>query len=161
MHEQPKCPQEDLSDMARLIFIDPSVPRHNDCCAPAAGTEWVTGGSDGTLAYWTQTKKKPISMVREAHCLPKPAGQPAAQGLAMGKALDPAAACWIQSVASCRGSDLLVRRVHSAYLRQASEQLCAIVDTGRLQQACAFMHCPILPSPGSLPSPLAEAVLRS
>ena len=31
------------------------------------GTEWVTGSSDGALALWSQLKKKPVAVVRNAH----------------------------------------------------------------------------------------------
>ena len=31
-----------------------------DCVAYVTGTEWVSGSSDGSLALWSQLKKKPV-----------------------------------------------------------------------------------------------------
>ena len=50
----------------------------------------------------SQMKKRPVHVVRGAHC-PEPAAE-APQG---GAAAD--ARAWVQSVAICRGSDLAVR----------------------------------------------------
>ncbi|KAK9867799.1 hypothetical protein WJX84_000811 [Apatococcus fuscideae] len=94
-----------VADESQLIFRAHSPAM--DCCRYVTGTDWVTGSSDGTVAFWTQTKKKPVSMVRGAHHLTESKPQPATAGLAMGQGLDEAAACWVQSVAVCRGSDLL------------------------------------------------------
>lgn len=38
-----------------------------DCAAYLTGTEWVTGSSDGSVAVWSQLKKKPVAVVRGAH----------------------------------------------------------------------------------------------
>ena len=38
-----------------------------DCCAYLTGTEWVTGSSDGSVAVWSQLKKKPVAVIRGAH----------------------------------------------------------------------------------------------
>ena len=65
--------------------------------------QWVTGASDGSLAVWSQMKKRPVSVVKQAHEA-EPAGDhwgPAAP--------DSDAASWVQSVAACQGSDLVVR----------------------------------------------------
>ena len=65
------------------------------------GTTWVSGGSDGSLALWSQTKKRPASVVRRAH-----GGEPDQAPSAGG--LDGDAASWVQSVAVCHGADLVV-----------------------------------------------------
>lgn len=62
------------------------------------GTEWVTGSSDGSVALWSQLKKKPAVVVRGAH--PAECGDGCVAGVEAG---------WVQSVAACRGSDLVVR----------------------------------------------------
>ena len=69
------------------------------------GTEWVTGSNDGTLALWSQLKKKPAWRVHDAHRPTTPA--------ASGSGVAPAEAGWIQSVAVCRGSDLVVSHLRS------------------------------------------------
>jgi ribosomal RNA-processing protein 9 len=38
-----------------------------ECCKYVTGTEWVSGGNDGSLQLWSQTKKRPIHVVRGAH----------------------------------------------------------------------------------------------
>jgi len=65
------------------------------------GTEWVTGSNDGTLALWSQLKKKPAWRVHDAHRTTSTATTP-------GVGVAPVEAGWIQSVAVCRGSDLVV-----------------------------------------------------
>ena len=95
-----------------------------------AGTEWVTGASDGSLAMWSQTKKRPTSVLRKAHGYPRPGlapfnAQPAGSlgealptadgmdGLREGEPLGPGsvggdAASWIGAVGVCKGTDLVV-----------------------------------------------------
>lgn len=99
----------------------------------SAGTEWVTGASDGTLALWSQTKKRPTSILRRAHGYPiagltNPQSQTTgaasnghavtddhstADGNEQAELVGPGsvggdAASWIGSVGVCRGSDLVV-----------------------------------------------------
>ena len=64
--------------------------------------QWVSGASDGSLAVWSQMKKRPVSIIKQAHATPasEPHGGPAA--------MDSDAASWVQSVAACQGSDLVV-----------------------------------------------------
>lgn len=64
--------------------------------------QWVSGASDGSLAVWSQMKKRPVSIIKHAHAAPasKANGGPAA--------MDSDAASWVQSVAACQGSDLVV-----------------------------------------------------
>lgn len=94
-----------------------------------SGTEWVTGASDGTLALWSQTKKRPTSILRKAHGYPTPGLQTSASQVAGADANGAAgddpneqepvgpgsvggdAASWIGSVGVCRGTDLVVSRV--------------------------------------------------
>ena len=66
-------------------------------CRYVSGTEWVTGSNDGTLSLWSQLKKKPAWNIRKAH-----AGFQESAGSANSEA------GWIQAVAVCRGSDLVV-----------------------------------------------------
>ena len=105
--------------------------------AAAAGTEWVTGASDGSLAMWSQTKKRPTS-VRRAHGYPRPGLAPfnsqsaaSVHGQVNGQVngQDPTAdgtngleddgpvgpgsvggdaASWIGAVGVCKGTDLVV-----------------------------------------------------
>ncbi len=96
----------------------------------AAGTEWVTGASDGSLAMWSQTKKRPTSVLRRAHGYPRPGLAPfSAQPVASVNGQDPTAdgtngleddgpvgpgsvggdaASWIGAVGVCKGTDLVV-----------------------------------------------------
>jgi ribosomal RNA-processing protein 9 len=73
-----------------------------DCCRYVTGTEWVTGGSDGVVALWSQMKKKPVSVVRGAHGFE--AGEEALGAGSVGGD----AASWVASVAVCHNSDLVV-----------------------------------------------------
>ena len=95
----------------------------------------MTGASDGTLALWSQTKKRPTSILRRAHGYPKPgltsawdhaaetatlADSTAADGnVEEEESVGPGsvggdAASWIGSVGVCRGTDLVVR--HSCFM---------------------------------------------
>ena len=98
--------------------------------AAAAGTEWVTGASDGPLAMWSQTKKRPTSVLRRAHGYPRPGLAPfSTQATASVSVQDPPAdgtngqeddgpvgpgsvggdaASWIGAVGVCKGTDLVV-----------------------------------------------------
>lgn len=67
-----------------------------------SGTEWISGCSDGSIALWSQTKKKPVSAVKGAH-------GPGASGALGPGCCAAAAAGWVQSVAACPDSDLVVR----------------------------------------------------
>ncbi len=64
--------------------------------------QWVSGASDGSLAVWSQMKKRPVSIIKHAHAAPalKADGGPAA--------MDSDAASWVQSVTACQGADLVV-----------------------------------------------------
>lgn len=103
-----------------------------------AGTEWVTGASDGSLATWSQTKKRPTSVLRRAHGYPNPGlgpvngqvanslnGQAAAaeesspsptaadaEPVGAGSVGGDAAA-WIGAVGVCKGTDLVVGPCYS------------------------------------------------
>jgi len=58
-----KIPEE-----SQLVFRAPGA---GSACVEAvahvSGTEWVSGGADGTVALWSQTKKRPVHVVRGAH----------------------------------------------------------------------------------------------
>lgn len=91
-----------------------------ECCRYITGTEWLSGADDGSLQVWTQMKKKPVSIYRNAHsCWPgkaEAAAGDAATAAAGGAPAPPAqgswstanseAVGWVQSVAVARGSDL-------------------------------------------------------
>jgi hypothetical protein len=65
-------------------------------------TEWISGCYDGSVAMWSQLKKKPTGIHRGIHS--------AAQGVSHGPGcVDEEAAGWVQSVSVCPGSDLAVR----------------------------------------------------
>lgn len=64
--------------------------------------QWVSGASDGSLSVWSQLKKRPVSTVKQAHAAL------AASDEGGAAAPDSDAASWVQSVAVCQGSDLVV-----------------------------------------------------
>ena len=90
----------------------------------------MTGASDGSLAMWSQTKKRPTSVLRRAHGYPRPALAPfSTQSVASVNGQDPTAdvtnglkddgpvgpgsvggdaASWIGAVGVCKGTDLVV-----------------------------------------------------
>jgi len=112
-----KVPEE-----SQLIFRShaPAV----DCVRYISGTQWVSGASDGSLAVWSQMKKRPVSVVRGAHA---PAvnngggGPPVGAGSIGG---DPAT--WVQSVAVCHGTDLVVRPLSPPLLGRGV--VCSLLD---------------------------------
>lgn len=69
-----------------------------------SGTEWVSGCYDGSVALWSQMKKKPVCLHRGVHRDQGKVAEPAGPGCADGDA-----AGWVQSVAVCPGADLVVR----------------------------------------------------
>ena len=75
-------------------------------CRYATGTEWLTGSSDGSLALWTQFKKKPVAVIPCAHALPGSDPSAVAADPDGAGAVDPRT--WIQSVAVAHNSDLAV-----------------------------------------------------
>ena len=78
-----------------LGIVDPAMQR-SDWLAAIQQTTHSTN-----VHARSQMKKRPVHVVRGAHCL-----DPAADA-AQGAAAD--ARAWVQSVAVCRGSDLAVR----------------------------------------------------
>jgi hypothetical protein len=95
------------------------------------GTEWLSGCYDGSVALWSQAKKKPVCRVKEAHSRCAVAVGPVATGGAGG--VDEAAAAWVQSVAVCPGANLAVR------LRQRSVCSPALVPTHARRHACSCL----------------------
>ncbi|KAK9828725.1 hypothetical protein WJX72_001725 [[Myrmecia] bisecta] len=75
-----------------------------DCCRYITGTEWLTGSSDGALAVWSQLKKKPVSVIRNAHHYPGPGEEGGALGAG---SVGGDAAAWVGAVAVCKGSDFV------------------------------------------------------
>ena len=86
-----------------------------DCVRFVTGSEWVSGGCDGGLHLWSNLKKKPVFVARGAHGPTSAASYsvPAAgvaTGLGGGEdgaGMGPEHG-WINSVAVCRNSDLVV-----------------------------------------------------
>ena len=93
----------------------------------------MTGASDGTLAVWSQTKKRPTSVLRKAHGYPRPgiapvnaepAGSVDGSGESMGLERDEPvcpgsiggdAASWIGAVGVCKGTDLVVSAMYTVW----------------------------------------------
>lgn len=133
-----KVPEE-----SQLVFRSHGMAL--DCCKYITGTEWVTGASDGSLAVWSQTKKRPTSVLRRAHAFPVPGPLPgpshanggAANGTAApadAGAIQAAAAApqqnplgagsvggdtvgWVSAVASCKGTDLVASGAGDGVIR--------------------------------------------
>ena len=55
-----KIPEE-----SQLIFR--AHDRAVDCARYVTGTEWVSGGVDGSVHLWSQMKKRPVFVARSAH----------------------------------------------------------------------------------------------
>lgn len=100
-----------------------------DCVAYVTGTEWVSGGSDGGVSLWSQMKKKPISVQRNAHTPPS-AAPPAAARTSTHDAHSSGAspptgpgsvggdcASWVSSVACARGTDLVASGAGDGVIR--------------------------------------------
>ena len=90
----------------------------------------MTGASDGSLAMWSQTKKRPTSVLRKAHGYTQPGLTPAHEqttnsdgghepsaaepsvaaeaGLVGPGSVGGDAASWIGAVGVCKGTDLVV-----------------------------------------------------
>lgn len=93
----------------------------------------MTGASDGSLAMWSQTKKRPTSVLRRAHGYPHPGLAPANEHVtnslnghgpaaeehapesdaAEAEPVGPGsvggdAASWVGAVGVCKGTDLVV-----------------------------------------------------
>ncbi len=126
--------------------------------AAAAGTEWVTGASDGSLAMWSQTKKRPTSVLRRAHGYPRPGLAPfnsqsaaSVHGQVNGQVngQDPTAegtngpeddgpvgpgsvggdaASWIGAVGVCKGTDLVVSDCALSCTLHHRQWSCAVVN---------------------------------
>lgn len=107
-----KVPEE-----SQLIFRSHATAV--DCVRYITGTQWVSGASDGSLAVWSQMKKRPVSVVRGAHTPASDDVAPAGAGTVGGDA-----ASWVQSVAVCHGSDLVVRRSAPPDMQHRGHQLC-------------------------------------
>ena len=73
-------------------------------CRYVTNTEWVSGSYDGSVALWSQLKKKPVSLHRGVHATGGSEGGPHGPGSPSQEA-----AGWVQSVAVCPQSDLVVR----------------------------------------------------
>lgn len=69
-----------------------------------SNTEWISGSYDGSVALWSQLKKKPVSLHRGVHSVQDVNGG----GTGPGSPIEEAAG-WVQSVAVCPQSDLAVR----------------------------------------------------
>lgn len=92
------------------------IPRqdklHNHTCFRRyiSSSEWISGCYDGSVALWTQLKKKPVCIERHAHCNVHAAAAADAPPPPAGPgSVDADAAGWVQSVAVCPASDIAVR----------------------------------------------------
>lgn len=84
----------------RYVHGGDTVQRWEGACRYITNTEWISGSYDGSVALWSQLKKKPVSLHRGVH----------ATGAADGPGSpSEEAAGWVQSVAVCPQSDLVVR----------------------------------------------------
>lgn len=120
----------------------------------------MTGASDGSLAMWSQTKKRPTSVLRRAHGYPHPGLDPATErvtnslnglgAVAEESGLDSNAAdaepvgpgsvggdaaSWIGAVGVCKGTDLLV-----GYVTDTAALYCIACS----RYACCTMHNEVL-----------------
>ncbi|KAL3139189.1 hypothetical protein ABBQ32_005966 [Trebouxia sp. C0010 RCD-2024] len=129
-----------IAEESQLIFR--AYGMAVDCCKYITGTEWVTGASDGSLAMWSQTKKRPTSVLRRAHGYPNPGlgpvngqvanslnghaaaaeesspsftttdAEPVGAGSVGGDA-----ASWIGAVGVCKGTDLVASGAGDGVIR--------------------------------------------
>ena len=118
-----KVPEE-----SQLIFRSHAMAV--DCVRYITGTQWVSGASDGSLAVWSQMKKRPVSVVRGAHTPASDDVAPAGAGTVGGDA-----ASWVQSVAVCQGSDLVVRHLVPPELQHCAS--CSSAHSAILQPCCS------------------------
>jgi len=148
------------------MYMLHALPAIKQQWAIAAGTEWVTGASDGSLAMWSQTKKRPTSVLRKAHGYPRPGLVPFSaprsdsvegqladdiNGLAEDEPVGPGsvggdAASWIGAVGVCKGTDLVVSMCLAANCRDAcygKRQLSSSRDgcCSALPQTAAYIKC--------------------
>ena len=104
----------------------------------------MTGSNDGTICLWSQMKKKPAHYCRNAH--PNRDSQATGSGPEAG---------WIQSVAVCRGSDLMVI-LFSVFgfsfpffpVLLLCVHLSSLIPFSSVLFICFLfhvLHCPILP----------------
>eukprot|EP00891_Asterochloris_glomerata_P005354 jgi/Astpho2/5354/e_gw1.00075.33.1_t len=104
-----KVPEE-----SQLVFRSHGMAL--DCCKYITGTEWVTGASDGSLAVWSQTKKRPTSVLRRAHAFPAAAAAPQQNPLGAGSVGGDTVG-WVSAVASCKGTDLVASGAGDGVIR--------------------------------------------
>eukprot|EP00803_Ostreobium_quekettii_P001135 evm.model.scf_469.6 EVM.evm.TU.scf_469.6 scf_469:43207-44680(-) len=96
-----------------------------DCCRSIGGTMWVSGSADG-LQLWSQHKKKPMAVVQDAH---EGSGTRGA-GCTFGQEVS-----WVQSIASCKGTDLVASGAGDGLVRLwATED----AESGGLQRLREF-----------------------
>lgn len=106
-----KVPEE-----SRLIFRAPASCL--ECCCFISNDEFLSGSDDGSVELWSVLRKKPVSIIRNAHALlstKKEVGVSDNRGMANGdaetdghKVDNPCSTAhsWVSSVAVCRNSDL-------------------------------------------------------
>lgn len=107
-----KIPEE-----SQLVFRG-YCPTIEDC-AYINGSEWVSGSADGSVQLWNNTRKKPVCSIRDAHCVSTMSVDSKsiesghgvtshAEYAAVGAgSVGGDAATWVNSVAVCKGSDLV------------------------------------------------------
>jgi len=110
-----------VQEESHLVFRthNPAI----ECCRYITGTEWLSGTNDGSLQVWTQMKKRPASIYREAHSCKPAAAAAAGNGVAALPASSSWATAnsdslgWVQSVAVARGSDLAASGAGNGVIR--------------------------------------------
>ena len=132
-----KIPEE-----SQLMFRASVFCESLDAVAMINEEQFVTGGQDGTVAAWINTKKKPTSVLQAAHPRALSAEQiEAASAAAATSAADPSIppptpAChWVNSVAAQRFTDVCFSGSSDGFLN-----LYCLESKGRMTNKLNLMH---------------------
>lgn len=85
-----------IPDESQLVFRANGMGV--ECCAMLSSTQWLTGDQEGNVALWTNTKKKPVQVARNA-------AAPLTEQVGAGSMGD-ACTRWINSLGLCKGTDM-------------------------------------------------------
>lgn len=117
-----KVPEE-----THLIYRAPASSL--ECCCFASNDEFLSGSDDGSIELWSVLRKKPVSIVRNAHVILSTKKQveqsdnermPNGHAESDGHKADnpcPTAQSWVGSVTVCRNSDLAASGAGSGCVR--------------------------------------------
>lgn len=115
-------------------------------CRYITNTEWISGSYDGSVALWSQLKKKPISLHRGVHAT----GQTEATAEGPGSPNEEAAG-WVQSVAVCPQSDLAVRTIPCcSYYRDEQSRILTRCIAYSVSTSRQFQQLGIVLSDGNM-----------